>query len=229
MGFVPEVKCPRCDRRYSALRARCPYCGTYRHRRTKKTAEADNATWKMVVGGALLVVLAVAVITLTADANKTKTAQAEAAAKKEQEIIDASLEKSVETLAKEADDFVDSQKPPEGEDTENGEGEEGTEQVPIPEIPVETVKLFINGKELTAYKGDDYDYDISVGLAASYTLSFTVVPESRMADVTATWTCTDQSILAVMQSGKITGLSRGTAYLYCKVENAEASVVVRVG
>ena len=183
----------------------------------------------MVVGAALVVVLGAAVITVTVDARRNRTAAEISAAEKEQEIIDASLEKNIDTIAKDVDDFVESITPEDTGEEEGNEPEDQTTAAVVPDIPVESVKLFINDRELSAYRGDDYDYDISVGLGAQYQLSFTVVPESRMSDVTAEWSCTDTTKLAVTQSGKITGLTKGTVYLYCKVENATASVVVRVG
>ena len=64
MSLFGEVKCRRCDRRYSALRRRCPYCGARKNRGTKKSPSASNAQWQMIAGAALLLVIIVAVIVL---------------------------------------------------------------------------------------------------------------------------------------------------------------------
>ena len=42
MALFKEVKCGRCDRRYSALRSRCPHCGA-RKNRDGKTSTGSNA------------------------------------------------------------------------------------------------------------------------------------------------------------------------------------------
>lgn len=70
MGFVPQVKCSRCDRRYSGLRTRCPYCGARRSRKGKRAAQADNSVWKLVIGIVLMVVLIAAVVILLITTDK---------------------------------------------------------------------------------------------------------------------------------------------------------------
>lgn len=230
MALVPEVKCPRCDRRYMALRTRCPYCGASRRRRTGKTAETDNAMWKTVVGSALLLALAVAVVVLIVDARHTRAAVAEANLQAEREVQDANLEKSVTSLAQEADDYLAEQQAQIQEETgETGETQAPEETTPVvPEIPIESVKLFIGSNELGKSNSNNYDYDIRVPLGYSYTLSYTVVPESRQEGTTATWSSENTNIVSILQSGKITGMSTGVTYIHCKVENAEAVVIVRV-
>ena len=64
MGLIPQVKCGRCDRSYSGLRSRCPYCGAHRHKKGKRVTDSDNATWKLIIGILLIVVLIAAVIVI---------------------------------------------------------------------------------------------------------------------------------------------------------------------
>ena len=64
MGLIPQVKCGRCDRTYSGLRSRCPYCGAHRHKKGKRVSDGDNATWKLIIGILLIVVLIAAVIVI---------------------------------------------------------------------------------------------------------------------------------------------------------------------
>ncbi len=61
---MAEVKCSRCDRRFSSFRSRCPFCGTRRRKSGKRVSDSDNATWKLVIGILLLVILVAAVIIL---------------------------------------------------------------------------------------------------------------------------------------------------------------------
>ena len=66
MGLFSDVKCGRCDRRYSGLRARCPYCGARRGKRGKHARDKDNSTGRVVIGLILVVVLIVAVVAVIA-------------------------------------------------------------------------------------------------------------------------------------------------------------------
>lgn len=63
MGLFGEVKCARCDRRYSSLRRRCPYCGARRRTGGKYSGRSDNRQ-QIIIGAALLIVIIAAVIFL---------------------------------------------------------------------------------------------------------------------------------------------------------------------
>lgn len=74
MGLFREVKCGRCDRRYSSIRGRCPYCGARKNRGGKRAADHGNKQWQLVAGILFLVVIVVAVIALVSSSlKKTKT------------------------------------------------------------------------------------------------------------------------------------------------------------
>ncbi len=78
MGLFGEVKCGRCDRRYSAVRGRCPYCGARKRRSGKSYGNGDNR-WQIVAGFILLIVIVVAVAILVfknLSAGKPKTTPA---------------------------------------------------------------------------------------------------------------------------------------------------------
>ena len=66
MALFKEVKCGRCDRRYSALRSRCPHCGA-RKNRDGKASQVENGTrWQVIVGAVvLLAIIAAAIILIT--------------------------------------------------------------------------------------------------------------------------------------------------------------------
>lgn len=64
MGIISDVKCGRCDRRYSGLRNRCPYCGARRGKRGKHADDSDNSKAKILIGSLLILVLIVAVVVL---------------------------------------------------------------------------------------------------------------------------------------------------------------------
>jgi len=60
MALVNDIKCARCDRKYSGVRSRCPYCGARRIGRGKYTEDADNAKGKMLISILILSVFTVA-------------------------------------------------------------------------------------------------------------------------------------------------------------------------
>jgi len=62
MGLIQRVKCSRCDRSYSGLKNRCPYCGASRGRGGKRVADATDATARRMIKVLLLLVLVVTVI-----------------------------------------------------------------------------------------------------------------------------------------------------------------------
>ena len=60
MSIISEVKCARCDRKYSGVRSRCPYCGARRIGSGKYSEEGDNSKGKMIIGVLIMAVLVVA-------------------------------------------------------------------------------------------------------------------------------------------------------------------------
>jgi len=61
MGIVTEIKCARCDRKYSGVRSRCPYCGARRIGPGKYSGDdKDNAKGKMLISVLILAVFTVA-------------------------------------------------------------------------------------------------------------------------------------------------------------------------
>jgi len=60
MSIISEIKCARCDRKYSGIRSRCPYCGARRIGRGKYSEDADNSRGKMLIGVLIMAVLVVA-------------------------------------------------------------------------------------------------------------------------------------------------------------------------
>ena len=60
MAIVNEIKCARCDRKYSGVRSRCPYCGARRIGRGKYSEDSDNAKGKMLLSVIIMAVFTVA-------------------------------------------------------------------------------------------------------------------------------------------------------------------------
>lgn len=70
MGLFKEVKCGRCDRRYSSIRGRCPYCGARKNRGGKRAADHGNRQLHFIGGTLFLIVVVVAVIILVSKSLK---------------------------------------------------------------------------------------------------------------------------------------------------------------
>jgi len=60
MAIINEIKCARCDRKYSGVRSRCPYCGARRIGRGKYSEDSDNAKGKMLISVLIMAVFTVA-------------------------------------------------------------------------------------------------------------------------------------------------------------------------
>jgi len=79
VAIVNEIKCARCDRKYSGVRSRCPYCGARRIGRGKYSEDSDNAKGKMLISVIILAVFTVAagVLLFTTDADPANSAAIE--------------------------------------------------------------------------------------------------------------------------------------------------------
>lgn len=79
MGFIPQVSCRRCGTRFSAMRNRCPSCGTRRVknsgrvpgttagtvRGTPAAARAEsNRKWQLIFGAILVAAIVIALIVM---------------------------------------------------------------------------------------------------------------------------------------------------------------------
>ena len=60
MAIINEIKCARCDRKYSGVRSRCPYCGARRIGRGKYSENSDNAKGKMLISVLIMAAFTVA-------------------------------------------------------------------------------------------------------------------------------------------------------------------------
>ena len=81
MGFIPQITCRRCGNKFSALRRRCPNCGTRRVQQSsrvpgttptavKGTAAnaraADNRKWQLIFGAVLVIAVIAALVVMIA-------------------------------------------------------------------------------------------------------------------------------------------------------------------
>jgi len=79
VAIVNEIKCARCDRKYSGVRSRCPYCGARRIGRGKYSEDSENAKGKMLISVIIMAVFTVAagVLLFTTDVDAVDPATIE--------------------------------------------------------------------------------------------------------------------------------------------------------
>ena len=65
MALFKDVKCGRCDKHYSSIHSKCPYCGAKKNR-DGKTVKINNTGWQVIVGLVVLILIIVAVVVLLA-------------------------------------------------------------------------------------------------------------------------------------------------------------------
>lgn len=207
MAVISEVKCGRCDRRYSGFRSRCPYCGARRNKRGKHADEADNAKAKLVIGVLLLVLLIAATMVLIFTN------------------IPEDPEVSNPTDSAPVTTGVDAP-PTDSEDVTVIETSPSAEPSPSPsESP--TVEI---AEVIITYLGKPVpENDLTLGkIGESLQMGFTTVPEVDTEDKTATWESSNKSVFEVLSNGKITAIGKGSATLKVTVDGVVGECIVRV-
>ena len=201
MSVISEVKCGRCDRKYSGFRSRCPYCGARRSKRGKHADEVDNAKAKLIIGIILLVVLigATMVLIFTSALNNDDTNDPPGVSDTSPEISD-------------PDEGITSLETPEVESPSPSPSSS-------PEIVVTDVKI------VWAVNGDARE-DVSLkGIGDVEEFEFVTVPETD--DREAVWESSDEEVFMVVD-GRVTGTGAGWATLTCTVDGVTGECIIRV-
>jgi len=60
MAIINKIKCARCDRKYSGVRSRCPFCGARRTGSGKYSDDSNGSNFKMLVSVLIMAVFTVA-------------------------------------------------------------------------------------------------------------------------------------------------------------------------
>lgn len=136
MAIISDVKCGKCDRRYSGLRGRCPYCGARRGKAGKHAPTQGNTTGKIILGLILLAILLAAVVILVLAGNKNRTAPGGKTDPKSGETASDTTPGSVisndeDVTSVEGDEYVPAEQPEEPSgDAETPENEDGEMTAP---------------------------------------------------------------------------------------------------
>ena len=220
MGILSEVKCARCDRRYSGLRSRCPYCGARRSQRSKRSSTGSNNMWKVIIGLLLLLILIAAVIVLVigslAQGNTPK---------------EPDKQENIGNMEGEGATNLE-------DPTEQEKETEGTPEISVPEDnpisepedkpAITSLVITCFGEEI-AYEGYDTDYEISVPQNSKLNLGYRVTPEDvELKDSDVVWSSDNMDCVVVLQTGELSALGAGEAVLTLTIGELSKTVYVRV-
>ncbi len=258
MGFIPQVKCSRCDRKYSGLLAKCPYCGARRNKKGVRAVTNDNSTWKMVIGLLLLVVLIAAVIVLVVT-SVTGNNNNENVADDNQNDTPDNVISSDEGVNSVGDDAVIDHNNITGDDS-GTTGTPGTTDDPTnpgtttddptnpgtntddptnptdpgttgtPETPVTPVVTNI----VITYAGSPVgvnNEDLGMrefSMATGETLTLGISVTPSDAEYEAVWASDNEDVIIILQDGSVSAVGAGTATISVTAGSVTTSVFVRV-
>ena len=220
MGFIPEITCRHCGKKFSGLHKRCPHCGTERASQTgkpiprpagtegtaasaaassgkKKTGGMaaslfhSNTKWQFIFGCVLIVLVIVAVIVL----------------------ISASLGKG---------ETVKTQETPPATTVEVTTPPPTPSPTPTPEptIPVASISITFLGSPLQ-------EFTQRIG-ADPLQLKAEIYPVEAAADAKLKWRSSDESIITVDQTGLVTAVGPGWAEVIAEAGGTAVSCKVWV-
>lgn len=185
MALFKEVKCGRCDRRYSALRSRCPHCGARKNRDGKASTVENNTRWQVIVGAVvLLAIIAAAVILITTSL-------------KNREPEPSNTSRPTPPTASSGVNVVDGTDP-----TPTAlPGDEPTPTPTAPPTPTPTPEPVVNSITLSSS-----DFTL-FRIGEQYTIQATISPAGSKA--TIVWISEDPDVATVDENGTVTAVDRG--------------------
>ena len=204
MALVNDIKCARCDRKYSGVRSRCPYCGARRIGRGKYTEDSDNAKGKMLIS-----ILILSVFTVAAGVMLFTT--------------------PVEDTGPPEDDSSISN-PEDGIDSQPGLWEDPTPSPTIeivetaPPLTVETVQIWVP----RSHKAEDLSFWLGRG-DTSFQLAAVLDPPGL--EIPLSWSSTNEEVFeieTVVGGVQLNFVGAGTATLVLTAGDKEARCIIRV-
>ena len=214
MSLVSEIKCARCDRKYSGVRSRCPYCGARRIGRGKYTEDADNTKGKMLISILIMscLVVAAGILLFTTDMG------AEAA------LPPAIIEP--ENGAMDTEDITSLQ------GTHQGASRPDFEDIEEPEEPEEPPSPAIRSIDVRSQHGR-MGGDVSINVGEVLNLTVRIEPVGVEAEVT--WESSNSNAFEVVPTNpegteaRLTGAGRNTnGYLVVTVGDVVSRHMIRV-
>lgn len=233
MSLIPQVACKRCGKEFSALRPRCPYCGTRRvktgdrvpmttasqnHGTPAAERAALNTKWQMIFGLILLAAVILAVIILvTVGLNDAKADTA--SVPQNTPIANTAVPETATPTPEVSDEPETTDEPESSDEPEVTDDPEATETPAPSETPdaggVQSITLTFFGSPRTEF---------ATAVGTEVQLKAQVSPETSAA---VTWASSDQSI-ATVTDGVVKGVKSGTTTITATCEGVSAKCTVYV-
>ena len=205
MALFKEVKCGRCDRRYSALRSRCPHCGARKNRDGKASTVEGGPRWQVIVGAVVLLAIIAAAIILITTSLKNKDPEpsgtsrpAPATPSSNVSVIDGT-NPTPSSLPGEADATPTPTAPP--------------TPTPTPEPTVNSITLSRS------------DFTLS-HIGEQYTIQATISPAGTKVNIV--WISENPDVATVDENGTVTAVDRGKTIVSATAGGVIQECIVRV-
>ena len=216
MSVVSEIKCGKCDRMYSGLRSKSPYCGTRRISRGKYSEDRDNSSGKILIAVLIMSVFVVAtgVLLFTTEVPEPPPPVLEDV--EEEDPDESELDGYVSLPA--AEPVIP-------------EPEEDEEEQEEPEIPLEARTISVrygNNPLILGSEGREFSFNVGDSL----TLTVRIEPLGVEDEII--WESSNDGIFSVTPNNPekteaiVRAIGRGTARMSVSVGDLTETVIVRV-
>ncbi len=206
MALFKEVKCGRCDRRYSALLSRCPNCGARKNRDGKASTVEHNTRWQVIVGAVVLLAIIAAVIILITTSLRNRAPEPSGSSRP---TAPSSSPSGVSVV--EGTDPTPSALP--------GETDPTPSPTPPP-TPTPTPEPLVNSITLSRS-----DFTLS-RIGEQYTITATISPAGSKAAIV--WISEDPDVATVDENGTVTAVDHGTTKVSATAGGVIQECIVRV-
>ncbi len=206
MALFKEVKCGRCDRRYSALLSRCPNCGARKNRDGKASTVEHNTRWQVIVGAVVLLAIIAAVIILITTSLRNRAPEPSGSSRP---TTPSSSPSGVSVV--EGTDPTPSALP--------GETDPTPSPTPPP-TPTPTPEPLVNSITLSRS-----DFTLS-RIGEQYTITATISPAGTKA--TIVWISENPDVATVDENGTVTAVNKGTTKVSATAGGVIQECIVRV-
>ena len=198
---MAKIQCGRCDRRYSSLRLKCPYCGAHRSKKTIRREQNDVSGAKFLIGGLALLLLIAAVVVVVVISLRNGEP----------------LEEPTETQTQQTEYVQD-----DGVVSVEGDSAETTDSKPAEE----TIDQLSQIVSVNVTQDGEVIEDTTMQAGTTEQFSYETNPTGT--DELAIWTSDDESVAVVLQNGQVTAVGEGTTNINVKVGGQKGIMIVRV-
>ncbi len=231
MGLFHEIKCGKCDRRYSSIRSKCPYCGARKSQGKRAVeGESDKKQTQMIIGIIALIVVIVVVVILVATSLRNQTEKNGGRTDDPNPTSSIGSSSGVSgTAGTQAPTGGSQSGGSTGAEGETGsetgtetEGETGGETGGETTKPPEETRPAVTINSILLNRAD---FTLSE-IGATWNLKPQVSPAGT--DVEIEWTSSDEGVATVDETGTVTAVNRGTCTVTAAAGGAKAECIVRV-